>query len=310
LSKDLESRRRALVVGRLVNSAESRLSNGRLVTPNDESAKDAIKALREAGASAEVITRLNNDLNQRLLSAAREAAAKGDQAGMQAMLAAARENGVSASALNAAQRDVTAAAQKQQRTNEDIARFAKAAQDRLASGNLLAPANDSAVSNAERLRLLDVRHPTTIQVVRDVRARLLTETRSRLAANRAGEAAPLLDAAESLGGDSDLGELRAALASAQQAAATAAAAPKLPPLKMARPPRPKYPTSAKGVEGWVRVEFYVTPEGRTDRVRVLSSEPAGLFDAAAISAMEDARFEEFDSADPRLAVQRIVFKPE
>jgi TonB family protein len=310
LSKDLDNKRRAVVVNRLVASAESRLSNGRLVTPNDESAKDAIKALREAGAPAEVVTRLNNDLNQRLLAAARDAAGKGDDAGMKAMLAAARENGVSASALNAAQRDVTAAAQKQQRTTEDIARFAKAAQERLASGNLLAPANDSAVSNAERLRLLDVRNPTTVQVVREVRARLLTEARSRLSANRPSEAAALLDAAESLGGDSDLGELRAALANAQQAAVTAAAAPKLPPLKMTRPPRPKYPASAKGVEGWVRVEFYVTPEGRTERVRVLSSEPAGLFDAAAIAAMESSRFEEFDSTDARLAVQRIVFKPE
>jgi TonB family protein len=310
LSKDLDNKRRAVVVNRLVASAESRLSNGRLVTPTDESAKDAIKALREAGAPAEVVTRLNNDLNQRLLAAARDAAAKGDDAGMKAMLAAARDNGVSASALNAAQRDVTAAAQKQQRTTEDVARFAKAAQERLASGNLLAPANDSAVSNAERLRLLDVRNPTTVQVVRDVRARLLTEARSRLTANRPAEAAALLDAAESLGGDSDLGELRAVLANAQQAAATAAAAPKLPPLKMLRPPRPKYPASAKGVEGWVRVEFYVTPEGRTERVRVLSSEPAGLFDAAAIAAMEGARFEEFDSTDARLAVQRIVFKPE
>jgi protein TonB len=310
LNKELDSKRRSVVINRLAASAESRLANGRLVTPNDESAKDAIKALREAGASNELVTRLNNDLNQRLLAAARDAASKGDQAGMQAMIAAARENGVSASALNAAQRDMTAAAQKQQRTNEDVARFAKAAQDRLASGNLLTPANDSAVSNAERLRLLDVRHPTTVQVVRDVRARLISDARSRIAANRPADAAALLDAAESLGGDADLGDLRASLANAQQTAATAAAAPKLPPLKMTRPPKPKYPSSAKGVEGWVRVEFYVTPEGRTERVRVLSSEPAGLFDAAAITAMENARFEEFASADPRLAVQRIVFKPE
>jgi TonB family protein len=310
LNKELDSKRRSVVINRLAASAEARLTSGRLVTPNDESAKDAIKALREAGASNELVTRLNNDLNQRLLAAARDAASKGDQAGMQAMIAAARDNGVSASALNAAQRDMTAAAQKQQRTNEDVARFAKAAQDRLASGNLLTPANDSAVSNAERLRLLDVRHPTTVQVVRDVRARLISDARSRLTANRPAEAAALLDAAESLGGDADLADLRASLANVQQAAATAAAAPKLPPLKMTRPPRPKYPSSAKGVEGWVRVEFYVTPEGRTERVRVLSSEPAGLFDAAAITAMENARFEEFASTDPRLAVQRIVFKPE
>jgi TonB family protein len=310
LSKELEGKRRAVVVNRLAGIAESRLANGRLVTPADESAKDSIKALREAGASNELIARLNADLNQRLLAAARDAAARGDQAAMQANLAAARDNGASAAALNAAQRDVTAAAQKQQRTAEDIARYAKAAQERLAAGILLTPANDSAVSHAERLRLLDSRNPATVQVVRDVRARLLTEARGRLTANKPAEAAALIDAAESLGGDADLGELRAALASAQQAAAVAAAAPKLPPLKMTRPPRPKYPTSAKGVEGWVRVEFYVTPEGRTERVRVLASEPAGLFDAAAVDAMEGARFEEFASADSRLAVQRIVFKPE
>jgi protein TonB len=310
LSKELDGKRRSVTIGRLVASAEARLNSGRLVTPNDDSAKDAIASLREAGASNELVARLNNDLNQKLLAAAREAASKGDQAGLNAMLAAARENGVSAAALNAAQRDITAATQKQQRTNDDITRFAKAAQDRLASGNLLTPTNDSAVSNAERLRLLDVRNPTTVQVVRDVRSRLISEARAKLSGGRSADAAALLDAAESLGGDADLADLRASLASAQQAVATAAAAPKLPPLKMSRPPRPKYPASAKGVEGWVRVEFYVTPEGRTERVRVLSSEPAGLFDAAAITAMEGARFEEFESADSRLAVQRIVFKPE
>jgi protein TonB len=310
LKKDLESKRRSVTVNRAASAAEARLASGRLVTPNGESAKDAIQDLREAGASSDLITRLNNDLNQKLLAAARDAAAKGDQAAVTANLAAARENGVSAAVINATQRDITAATQKQQRTNDDIARFAKAAQDRLASGNLIQPANDSAVSNAERLRLLDARHPTTVQVVRDVRARLISDARARLQGGRPTDAAALLDAAESLGGDADLGDLRAAVASAQQAVAKAAEAPKLPPLKMTRPPRPKYPASAKGVEGWVRVEFYVTPEGRTERVRVLSSEPAGLFDAAAISAMEGARFEEFEATESRLAVQRIVFKPE
>jgi protein TonB len=310
LKRELDSKRRSVTLSRLASIADSRLNNGRLVTPAGDSAKDAIKDLREAGASNELISRLNNELNQRLLAAARDAGNKGDTATVNAMLSAARENGVSAAAVNAAQREITAAAQKLQRTNEDIARFAKAAQDRMASGNLITPANDSAVSNAERLRLLDVRHPTTVQVVRDVRARLIGDARARLTAGRPSEAAPLIDAAESLGGDGDLGELRAALTAAEQKVAAAAAAPKLPPLKMARPPRPKYPASAKGVEGWVRVEFYVTPEGRTERVRVLASEPAGVFDSAAVEAMESARFEEFDWTESRLAVQRIVFKPE
>jgi protein TonB len=310
LKRDLESRRKSVNISRLAASVEARLNSGRLVTPAGDSAKDAIKDLREAGGSNDLVSRLNNDLNQRLLASARDAAAKGDQNAMQAALSAARENGVSAAAVNAAQREITAAAAKQKATNDDIARFAKAAQDRLAAGNLIAPANDSAVANAERLRQLDPRHATTVQVVRDVRARLVSEARSRLTAGRPGDAAPLIDAAESLGGDGDLGELRTALAAAEQKLAAAAAAPKLPPLKMTRPPKPKYPSSAKGVEGWVRVEFYVTPEGKTERVRVLSSEPAGVFDAAAVDAMESARFEEFDWTESRLAVQRIVFKPE
>ncbi|HEX6396090.1 MAG TPA: hypothetical protein VFZ95_01585, partial [Steroidobacteraceae bacterium] len=140
LTKELESKRRSVAVNRLASAAEARLNSGRLVTPAGDSAKDAIKDLREAGASSDLITRLNNDLNQKLLAAAREAAAKGDQAAVTANLTAARENGVSAAVINAAQRDITAASQKQQRTNDDIARFAKAAQDRLASGNLIQPA--------------------------------------------------------------------------------------------------------------------------------------------------------------------------
>ena len=175
---------------------------------------------------------------------------------------------------------------------------------------MLAPANDSAVSNAERLRLLDVRNPITVQVVRDVRTRLVVRSACAPRGQQAGRSRRIARCRREPGGDADLADLRSAFANAQQQAATAAAAPKLPPLKMTRPPRPKYPSSAKGVEGWVRVEFYVTPEGRTERVRVLSSEPAGVFDAAAIEAMESARFEEFEATESRLAVQRIVFKPE
>ncbi len=241
LKRDLDAKRKSVNISRLVANAEARLNSGRLVTPNDDSAKDAIQALRDAGASNDLVARLNNDLNQRLLAAARDAAAKGDQGGMQDLLKAARDNGVSAASINAAQREMTAAAAKQKAVNDDIARFAKVAQDRLAAGNLVTPANDSAASNAERLRQLDPRNPVTLQIVKDVRARLLSDARSRISAGRPSDAAPLLDAAESLGGDADLGDLRAALTAAEQKVAAAAATPKLPPLKMTRPPKPKYP---------------------------------------------------------------------
>ena len=232
---------------------------------------------------------------------------------MQSNLTAARDNGVSAAALNAAQRDITAAAQKQQRTNDDIARYAKAAQDRLASG--------AAADAGQRFGGVECRAPASARRAQpDHRAggartcaRAWSPRRARASPpSKPAEAAALLDAAEGLGGDADLADLRVALgqradscgrdrrrrAEAAAAQDDASAASEVPV------------GSAKGVEGWVRVEFYVTPEGRTERVRVLSSEPAGVFDAAAIEAMESARFEEFDATESRLAVQRIVFKPE
>src|SRR5690349_3861332 len=63
LSKDLDSKRRSATISRLVAGAEARLSSGRLVTPSGDSAKESIASLKEAGASNELVNRLNNDLN-------------------------------------------------------------------------------------------------------------------------------------------------------------------------------------------------------------------------------------------------------
>ncbi|MCB1744706.1 MAG: energy transducer TonB, partial [Gammaproteobacteria bacterium] len=48
-------------------------------------------------------------------------------------------------------------------------------------------------------------------------------------------------------------------------------------------PRPPYPQSAlrRGLEGWVRIEFTVTREGRVQAPRVIESTPANIFDQAA-----------------------------
>jgi protein TonB len=81
----------------------------------------------------------------------------------------------------------------------------------------------------------------------------------------------------------------------------------LPPLVMTRPPRPKYPREAKGVSGWVRVECLVSPNGRIRNVRVVESQPAAVFDQAAIDAMKAARFKPFKSREPRLMTQRLIF---
>jgi protein TonB len=82
-----------------------------------------------------------------------------------------------------------------------------------------------------------------------------------------------------------------------------------PPMIMIKGPRVRYPPAAHGVAGWVRVECMVSPEGRCEGVRAVASEPAGVFEQAAIDAMKYARFKPCKTCEPRLMTQRILFDP-
>ena len=56
---------------------------------------------------------------------------------------------------------------------------------------------------------------------------------------------------------------------------------------------PEYPTSAfkRGHTGWTVVKYTVNEEGRAENLEVVSSEPARVFDRAAIKAIAQTRFE-------------------
>jgi TonB family protein len=56
---------------------------------------------------------------------------------------------------------------------------------------------------------------------------------------------------------------------------------------------PSYPSRARerGTEGWVDVEFTVAKDGRTRDAVVRSGQPAGVFDRAALEAIERWRYE-------------------
>ena len=55
---------------------------------------------------------------------------------------------------------------------------------------------------------------------------------------------------------------------------------------------PEYPERAQraGIEGTVTLQFVVNAEGRVENIRVLSSEPPGVFDRAARRAVSRSRF--------------------
>lgn len=70
-------------------------------------------------------------------------------------------------------------------------------------------------------------------------------------------------------------------------------------------PLHRYPSraQARGVEGWVHVRFDVTPEGGTDNIVVVDSDPPDTFDRAAVEAVKRYKYK------PRVENGAPVMRP-
>lgn len=70
-------------------------------------------------------------------------------------------------------------------------------------------------------------------------------------------------------------------------------------------PLHRYPSraQARGVEGWVHLRFDVTPEGGTDNVVVVDSDPPDTFDRAAVDAVKRYKYK------PRVENGAPVMRP-
>jgi protein TonB len=84
-------------------------------------------------------------------------------------------------------------------------------------------------------------------------------------------------------------------------------------LPRAREVAPDYPTQAfiNGIEGWVDVDFTITPEGVPDNLRVRDSSPRRTFDRAALDSVRQWRFVPIlDNGAPvaRRATLRVRFQ--
>ncbi|MGN7920053.1 MULTISPECIES: TonB family protein [Lysobacter] len=70
-----------------------------------------------------------------------------------------------------------------------------------------------------------------------------------------------------------------------------AASPAMPRLLADASPRYPLPALNRKIEGSVEISFTILPDGRVGAPRLVSSEPAGVFDAAALAAVARLRFE-------------------
>jgi len=195
-----------------------------------------------------------------------------------------------------------------------LGRNLKAALD---AGALLDPANDNVSTRLQAMRQLNRTSTLTLNAQRDVQAALLGAAQEAVHKDQLELAQRLIDAATELGASAGTAEAAKALqaemaAGAQRAAAAAAAASasmaersnaptaaashpadEFITAKPARPLDVAYPREADdgGISGYVVVEFTLQRNGRASGARVVDANPPKIFDASALAAVSQGRFD-------------------
>jgi len=302
---------RAQVLAQLVTT---RIREGKLLDPATDSAKFHLAQLRNVPSDPRGLAdAATAELQEAYLLKIRDAAAQSDREGLDRWLAEARALGVSPTRLADAMRTAppTPAVQP---TIPQSERLAQLVQDRIRDGRLLEPSRDSAVAYLNALRAED---PTASAVTAGTRAlsnALLNRGRQSLADRNLDAAQADAAAAGQLGvNTAEVDDLERAI----RAARAASAARSLPPveIKRTRYVPPEYPADAlkKGIRGEVRVRITVGGDGKVKSATVVNSNPADVFDRAALDAVRRWRFAPpaVDNPDTEATVMtNIVFRPD
>lgn len=161
-------------------------------------------------------------------------------------------------------------------------------------GALISPAGNNAFDSVMALR---ERYPDA-EEIRSEQQRLafilLDRARTALAANDVDEASTLIDRSNTLiPGMQAVRTLQEQLAAAREQRDFTKNVAQAASLKRVREVPPVYPRDARraGAEGWVQVEFTITPDGSTRDLQVRDSAPKQVFDKAALDSVSKWRFE-------------------
>jgi TonB family protein len=274
-----------------------RIRSDELTGPAGDNAQSYLGELRAAAPTAPATQRAANALVAALFAKARQNALAGDSSDEDRWLAAARANGASAADVATFQRQLTSAQAKAAHAKTDG--LVSLIRERLSSGSLTSPGGDSA---ADYLQQLEASHPTGSAQAAAAQARstlarkLIVRARAEM---HAGETAP---AQADLAAASSWGASAAAVAAVQRLGATSQAQPQAATgpnlqalaaqLQRTRYVPPEYPERALSdrIGGSVTVQYVVDKKGYTKEVRVVESQPKGVFDSAATEAIRRWRY--------------------
>jgi TonB family protein len=292
---------------RLLAVTRDRVQNDLRTERLDEAAV-LIAAYRNAGLGSDELARMEREVSaarpRQMLQRSRTALAAGDLATAGTLAGQAEAAGADAGQLAAVRRDLG-----QRSAEATLATLAMQARTAIAAGNLLEPAADSARARLQAMQQAGRGQPPTLAVTHELQQALLLRAQLATRSNDPHPAEPWLAAAAELGATPELQtavrEQQAALED-QARRAAAATLPTRPAATAvpgpapgwfaARPRRPltiRYPSSAvdRAQSGYVIVEFTLGADGQAIAPQVLESKPAGTFDAPALEAVRQGRFD-------------------
>ncbi len=275
-------------VQHLAGLVGDRIHDGRL-TDADDSAKTYAQQLTTLAPGNPATVRAVHDLVGAYLRKARDAATAKNTADEDHWLNEARDVGMKPAEFTAFQHDLASSRQKASLAENE--RLLQLFHDRLGSGALTDPAQDSAAYYLTQVQTSSPNDPALAQGSHDLAARLLERARVALLADKSGDA----DIAAARHWGADAASLNAVQQLQNQPAAqaavinTAALASKL---KQTRATSPEYPSSALGhrITGSVLLTYTVDTSGVTRDVHVIEATPPGVFDDAAVSAVRRWRY--------------------
>jgi TonB family protein len=285
----------------VLSLAAMRLRRGQLLTPAGDSARAYLDRAVQLDSADPRVAELRTDLAAALIAAAR-LVADADPAAATDLAAEAERLGADSTALES-----EIGAVRERAVQRQLAEGLNAALARVQAGALFAPASDSALTHLVRLQAEAPALVGLAEAWEALREAGLVALGGAIERRDWANADSLLAGlAQVPGGEVAAAPFAAELAAGRMQETYLAAAAPAGELRLRSSVPPLYPPDAlaRGIEGWVELEYVVDRTGQTRDLAVVQSSPQGRFDAAALAAVQQYRYVPFER-DGRVYERRL-----
>jgi protein TonB len=288
--------------------AQKRLAAGALLEPGDDSARGYLQAATALAPDDAEVRAVAVAFGEALIAGFHTAMTAGDAEAAGRWLQACRDSRINDATLDQLATQLDTLRRAQAAHAEELLALQRDFTQHLAQGQLLEPADESALAAYRRLKAADPDNTALPAMLRSLRSALAADVQARVARNDLDGAAQRLHAGLAAGLDGE--ELVSAAAALERS--QAAAAPQVIPeaeLQRQHFVKPVYPpdAQARGLSGSVELEFTVTPDGKVTDIQVQTAEPRGVFEQAAIDALSQSRYQPVQR-DGVAVAQRVRIK--